>query len=204
MRRMEEKIDKKLERNNEKMVEKLDNLTGMMSMAVATNKVSTWRSGGSAFTSSNATSRDGGSSQRSYGRGYSTDATSRSSPEREPRGTLKGRQAYSRITKPHYRRSDRRDYPEENYIVEPAITYRHGRDRDYDRRGDGGWDDYPPSLPYERGTRAQPRVMNHYESVRPPRFERRHTEGTDFMRADDRRDRIYVNEEPRRRRRDDW
>lgn len=192
IRRMEEKFDTKFERN----AEKLDNLTGMMSVQLSNNKVSNWGTAG--YTSSSTNSRDGGSSHRSsYGRGYSTPGTS---PERNilPRGSLK----YSRLTKPHYRRRGGRDYPEEGYNIEPAISYRHGRGYDGVRIRDGEWDDYPPQLSPQR---SRPRVVNYPENDRPRTFMRRHTEGTgtDFMK-DDGRERVYVHEEPRRHRRDDF
>ncbi|KAM0722169.1 hypothetical protein Q7P37_001610 [Cladosporium fusiforme] len=203
MRRMEEKIDAKLERNSEKITERLDNLRldNLMAMAVSKQKVGNWPQGGSGYPSSSTASRDGASSHSSSGRGYSTDATS---PERfdyrRSKGSLGRRQAYSRNTRPHHSVKGRRDYPEENYILEPAVTYRHirDRDRDYDYRGEGEWDDYPPQLQHERGFRAQPRVMNHPESRRPAYFKRGYSEGTDFLR-DERRSNMFSNDEPRRR-----
>lgn len=221
VRRIEERFGEKLDRNQERMAEKIDTLTGMMSLAVATNKVSNWPTGGGMPSPSNTTSRDSGSSQRSWGRGRSTPATS---PERydhrdrrSPKGSLKRRQSYSRLTKPHYRAGRRRDYPEEGFVLEPGISYRHGRDH-HDRAREGEWDDYPRERHDDRSPRAQPPVLNHIsDRVRPAYLKRAYTEGTDFMRddrrdfrddrrdfRDERRDSMFINEEPRRRHRDEY
>lgn len=191
LRRLEAEIklnQADLKLNQERSDQKMDDLVHMMRNAAANERVRGW-SGISPMSteSSRSTAQDDVWSHGSSGsrRGY----TPASSPDRysRPSGSL-----HKSPGRTGYRGERRRQYKNDNYVMEPGSSYRRGRDPGREPRYVP--DDYPrmpPQLRQPERPAMQRRVTDFQEGLPRADYGRSRRDSVDYMKVNARRRPAY-------------